>query len=152
MSTWIRQPFCPLVTRTRARCDVGSVSCEWWSVAMKGWGIRKWLAWWIKGVTWQPGVDFLVDGNIPQMDSTTYQRCVCVREKERSAPWNRRRPVIQDDVFSSSQVILPVCVFIFIPCPWSLPVSLPHIHTSTNIHVIVNVGLSPPHEFNIFMV
>lgn len=56
---------------------LGSVSCEWWSVGMKGWGIRKLACVMEQRVTWQPGEDFRVD--IPQMDSTTYQRWrVCV--------------------------------------------------------------------------
>lgn len=39
-------------TRTHAR----SASCEWWSAVLKGWGIRKWPAWWIKGLHDNQGV------------------------------------------------------------------------------------------------
>ena len=90
------------LTHTHGHRDAGSMSCEWWSVGMRGWGIGKWLAWRIKGLhDNQARTSCLTETSL----KWTVRRiqddvracvcvclCVCVREREIN-PWNRQRPV-----------------------------------------------------------
>ena len=119
MSAWIQQPLCPPVTQTcvqhrtphththththtHGHRDAGSVSCEWWSVGMRGWGIGNWLAWRIKGLhvnqertSWltETSLKWTVRRNggcVCVCVSVCVCVCVCVcaceRERERSTP------------------------------------------------------------------
>ena len=84
------------LTHTHGHRDAGSMSCEWWSVGMRGWGIGKWLAWRIKGLhDNQARTSCLTETSL----KWTVRRiqddvsacvcvcvCVCVRERERSTP------------------------------------------------------------------
>lgn len=93
---WHKHAFSTTHTHTHAQCEVGSVSCEWWSVGMKGWGTGNWLGWRIKGLhDIQARTSWLTETFLKRTtrrikdDLCVY---VCVKEKGIS-PQNRQRPV-----------------------------------------------------------
>lgn len=139
-------------------CSVGCVWGEWWSLTMKGWGMKswgrakKWLAWWVKGLHLSEARTFWLMERFFTWTAEHIRNTmqVCLWKRKWSGP-------------GMDSIPYPGCLFFI-----SGHSFYPHIYchhlsdhsralilacTSTEVHSTKHLSqwLSPLHESNIFM-
>lgn len=102
-------------THTYVQFKVGTMSREWWSPGMKGWGIRNCLVWWIKGLHDNQARTFCFTGTFFKWTSRQIRHDVCACERNRSAPKIDRVQYLEWCVFFISGQSVCLCLHHIFP-------------------------------------